>query len=199
MKIKLTCILFLSGMLFLGSCGGDDEEPIVDDGIVVDDGTTTDDPSTDNGGGSNIPTADQYSIRLGGPGNNFDDSLVWKGSQIFSADWNAQTNSTSSAEEDITEAERFTEHIFWFKRDKYNSDRLERPLGKGKWIDPLGKTGLNWEFAVDNYKNLSVNKLEKYPPNGGRQDWTIISLTDSRFEFKRIWQGKQERMILLKQ
>lgn len=187
----LLLLLFVSGSFYLTSCGGDDEEPpVVDDTVVI--------PTDDEGTVTKPPTVNELSILLGGPGNGFDDSLVWKGKQYLIAKWDAQNNEISSAEEDITIEDRFTENEIWFKRDEYTSDRFGYPVGKGKWIDPLGKTGFNWEFEPDDTKNLYMNRNEQYPPGGGRQDWTIVSLTTSRLEFKRIWQGNQERRVWTK-
>lgn len=189
MKAKLLFAILTAGLFVVASCGKDDEAPTTDD-ITTDEGTTDD--QTDDDIVPKPATAEERSIIIGGTGNSFDDSLIWQGSEYYIAQWDRSTNDYSTEEEDITESENFKESTFWFKKDKYTGERLGYPVGKGQWIDRLGKTGLTWEMEADNNKKMIINK------GTGEQEWIIVSLTTERFEFTRIWMGAKERMVLRK-
>lgn len=185
MKYKLLLLFILSGFAFINACGGDDEEVIVDEGT----GFTA---PTDVAGMANL---------LGGDGK---DSVVWVGQKWTQAAWDPFTLDYSKEEEDITDKPdvRFKEHTIWFKHDDYNTPRFGYPVGKGKWIDPLGKTGFYYELEVGVLDKIFVNTREEYPPAGGRQDWENLKVTENTIEFTRKWKygskSVQDRFVWVK-
>ena len=176
--------MLVPGFMAIAACGGDnDEMPPIDD----------------NNGGNNEPlNVDELSLILGGDGK---DSVVWVGKQWLQADWDGLQLKYSDDEKDITNdpGVNFTEHEIWFKHDDYNTPRFGYPVGKGKWIDPMGKTGFYYEFKTGVMDSLYVNAREDYPPRGGRQDWVLQSLTETELEYTREWRygsrSVQDRFI----
>lgn len=180
---KLLLLLIVPGFLTLAACGGDDETLPIDEG-----------------NGNNEPqNVDELSSIFGGTGK---DSVVWTGKQWLQADWDPLTLSWDvENEDDITNdpGVNFNEHEIWFRHDDYNTPRLGYPVGKGKWIDPMGKTGFYYEFHAGVMDTIFVNAGEAYPPGGGRQDWVIRNASETEIEFTREWRyggrSVQDRFI----
>ncbi len=178
----------MPAFLLFSACGGTDDTPI------------------DEGNNTENKTVEELATLLGGEGGFKiweGDSVVWLGTEWWQAKYNTATN-TFDPEEEVTNDGNynFTKHKIWFKHDQYQSERNGYPLGRAKWTDPLGSTGLNYEFEVGNTDIIFVNKMEEYPPAGGRQDWTLLKLDETTFSFEREWRYggeiKKDRFVWTK-
>lgn len=131
-------------------------------------------------------TAAEFAKMLGGDSK---DSVVWTGLHWYQRAWDPRKLDYSDEEKEITNDPgiKFTEHWIYFKSDKYQSDRLGYPVGNGKWIDPLGKTGFYYEMDNGVLDQVFINRFEDYPPGGGRQDWFGAKMTKTTFEYQRDW------------
>lgn len=186
MKNYLFILMVLAGFVGLSACGKEDPEEDNDD----------DDKNTS----ITIESADQFANLIAGDGK---DSSVWQGSQLFRRYWNQMAGEYDPEEEKTNDPNiKFPEHVIWFKYDDYQSPRLGRPVGKGQWIDPLGKTGFNWEMEPGVLDTIFINRMESRPPGGGKQEWQVLSISNTRLECERKWyEGRQEyidRMIWVK-
>jgi hypothetical protein len=180
---KLLLLAALPALAFVAACGGDDDTPI------------------DEGNGNNEPTSvDEIGAIIGGDGK---DSTVWVGKEWWQAAWLPMEQRYDEYKEVTDEPDfRFTEHEIWFKHDNYNTNRFGYPVGKGKWYDPYGKTGFYYEMDNGNMDTLFVNRIEDYPPRGGRQDWVMEKISKNELVFVREWRYgsalKKERFIWVK-
>ncbi|MGB0429022.1 MAG: hypothetical protein ACPGLV_01015 [Bacteroidia bacterium] len=175
-------------MVFLTACGQDDDTPI------------------DEGNKNEPQTVEELATILGGEGGYKlweGDSLVWEGKEWWQSLYDPATD-TYEEEQEVTDDPnyQFLKHKIWFKHSQYSTERFGYPVGKGIWTDRLGSTGFNYEFTEGEMETIYVNKTESYPPDGGRQDWTIITLTDDEFSFERDWRYggeiKKDRFVWTK-
>lgn len=189
MKYKLFFLALFAGALMFSSCGDDD--PIddgTDDGPII----TTDDD------GPAFSSSSEVAQTLGGDGK---DSIIWLGQHFYRTPWNPTTQDYSGDEVEVTEDPniKFTEHSMWIKYDDYSSERFETPVGKLQWIDPFGKSGMNWEFNTEELDVMYINNTETAP---SKHQWTDLIVSETKFEFQREWRsgGSQykERYVWVK-
>jgi len=179
MKFKIFSLVLLFGAFVFASCG-DDEDPVGDDNPITD----------DDGGGNGDPTFTSVTELANAIGGDGKDSMTFAGQALYKRQYDPMTQ-TYGPEEDVTNDPniQFTKHSMWIKYDSYNSDRFGYPVGKLKLIDPMGKTGMNWEFKPDVFDVMYMNVNEEAPPRGLRHEWTDVKVTKSTFEYSREWQS----------
>lgn len=190
MKYKFFFLALFAGALMISSCGDDD--PVGDDGSGDDNPVVTDD-------GPTFSSADEVARTLGGDGK---DSVTWLGQHFYQTPWNPVTQTATGEEKEVTDDPniRFTEWSMWIKYDDYNSDRFKYPVGKLKWIDPFGKSGMNWEFNNEELDVMYMNNNETAP---SKHQWTDLMVSDTKFEFQREWRSGgsyyKERYVWVKE
>lgn len=173
-------LLVLALAFGFSSCDKGSDDP-------VDDGTTT----TDDGNNNTFPfPTNMEDIAKAIAGDNVDQSVkIWKGNKLYRAYYNPATGEYED-EGDATDDPDilFKEMTLEVKYDKYNADKFGNALGNLKWVDPDGKTGMNWEIKNESPDIIRVN--EGAPT---AQVWTILTLNDTKFEFTREWKSGNQR------
>lgn len=169
MKIKLLTLALIAASLNFSACKKDDGEEPKPEPVEV-------------------TAKDVTQMQTFLTNNDDENGKWWDGSKLYRSNYDAETK-TYLEEEDISDDPDILikDQSLRLYSDEYNSEKFGYPVGKGSWVDPGGKSGLNWETKVGVTDTLFVNANEQYPPNGGKADWYIIKLTEDHFEFVRPW------------
>lgn len=177
MKNLLLFALLISLIGGFSACSKDD---------VSDDPNGNDTTNTDPG----PETVDDLVAIFAGQG----EEVNYNGKQLFRAYWKPDSKKFGQ-EEDMTDdpSVEFKKNALSIKYDDYNSPRLGYPVGNGEWSDDMGRSGFNWEMKHGEMDTVYINKTETRPPLGGRHEWVHVRVTETEWEYTRIWQSGSER------
>ena len=177
-------LLFLTLFTMIGFVACSPDEDATDDN-----GTTTD----DNGGGGTDYKGDPDQLRKFFAGEPTD-SFVWVGTELYRSTWDGVLEDYGE-ETDVTGSTNFGAEKMWFKFDQEQTDRIKgfydyvAAVGNCWWVDPNGKSQLNWQLHAGNTDTMFININE---PRPSRMDWVVLDASATRLEWYRDYKVGRE-------